>query len=76
MYNHIYILRPVDINADMVPLRFVTLSNIRGTSNSQPGRKTAFIQALGLQRRTFKLNPYNASAEARTTSLTFVREWL
>lgn len=44
--------------------------------NSHSGRKTAFTQALGLQRRKLKSNPYNASAEARTTSLTFMREWL
>ena len=76
MYNHIYILRLVDINADIAPLRFLTLSNIRGTPNSHPGRKTAFTQVLELQGMTFKLNPYNASVETRTTSLTFVREWL
>lgn len=77
MYNHIYIyiLSPVDINADMAPLKFLTLSNIRGMSNSPPGRKTAFTQALELQEMTFKLNSYNASVETRTPSLTFVREW-
>ena len=41
--------------------------------NSHPERKTVFTQALELQERKFKLNPCNASAEARTTSLT---EWL
>mgnify|MGYP006953310767 CR=1 FL=1 len=74
MYNHIFILRPVDINADMTLLKFLTLSNIRGTSNSHPERKTVFTRAQGLQGMIFKLNPYNASAEARTPSLTFVRE--
>ena len=59
MYNHIYILRHVDINVDMAPLRFLTLSNIRGTSNSHPVRKTVFTQVLALQGMTFKLNPYN-----------------
>ena len=64
------------MNADMTPLRFLTLSNIRGVSNSHLGRKTVFTRAQGLQGRIFKLNPYNATAEARTPSLTFVREGL
>ena len=79
MYNHIFILSLVNINVDMAPLRFLTLSNIRGTPNSQSERKTAFTRAQGLQRRIFKLNSYNASAETRTPSLTNVREgpkWL
>ena len=44
--------------------------------NSHPGRKTAFTQALSLQGMKFKLNPCNASAEARTTLFTFVSERL
>ena len=48
MYNHIYILRSVDINTDMAPLKFLTLLNIRETSNSHPERKTDFTQALEL----------------------------
>ena len=45
--------------------------------NSHPERKTVFTQTLRLQERKFKLNPCNAfAAEARTTSLTFVRECL
>ena len=75
-FTIIYILRLVYIfffiwhRSDFNPLKYSR------DVNSHPGRKTAFTQALELQGRKFKLNPCNASVEARTTSLTFVREWL
>ena len=66
------LLRPVYINSDMTPLRFLTLSNIRGMPNSHFMRKTVFTQALRPQIKIFKLNPCNASAGARTTFLTIM----
>ena len=76
MYNHIFILSHVDINADMTPLRFLTLLNIRGMSNSHPGRKTVFTRVQRLKKKIFKLNLYNTTAETRIPSLTFMREGL
>ena len=74
IYNHIYWDPFTSIliwhRSDFNPLKYSR------DVNSHPGRKTVFTQVLELQERKFKLNHYNTSVEARTTSLTFVRDWL
>ena len=57
----------------MNQLNFNSLKYLRDV-NSHPEKKTVFTQALGLQKKKFKLNPYNTYVEARIISHTFMRK--